>query len=238
MKIQSVVYILPFFATVFASPQVIGPISRSTVGPTSTPTSQTSSAPSATATAGNGQPGPKGFKITGITLNGSGCPAGSAQYLLAEDMSSVTVTLSEFGAEAGPGISITENRKACQMALTVSVPGGFSFGLATVDYRGFYQLDSGVQAIQNAVYYWQSALIEAVANGDITGPVVGDEYTYRNMFNITSAVYSPCGGTAVLNINSGVQVSNAGNPAGSGLITTDSIDTHLNQTYNFQWASC
>jgi len=181
---------------------------------------------------------PAGFNITSLGLNGSGCPPGSTYYLLSADRQSVTVTFSQYWAEAGPGVAISQNRKNCQLTFGVHVPGGFTFGLATVDYRGYYQLDSKVTASQQSIYYFQSQLAQATARSSLTGPVNGKEYTYRDSFDLVSTVLAPCGAQSVLNVQSDIRVSNSANTKGSGYIATDSIDTSLKQTFNFQWQKC
>ena len=73
---------------------------------------------------------------TSFGLNGSGCPPGSAFYLLngmtphynlhtlithsyIAERTAVTVTFSQYYAEAGPGVSMFSNRKNCQLTFGI-----------------------------------------------------------------------------------------------------------------------
>ncbi|KAF6756597.1 hypothetical protein DFP72DRAFT_272511 [Ephemerocybe angulata] len=183
-------------------------------------------------------PPPVGFNITSLGVLGTGCPPNTTYYVLNPDKTAVTVTFSEFFAEAGPGIPISANRKACQLTFGVNVPPGFTFAVATVDYRGFYQLDAKVSASQQSIYYFQGEKIQSTARSALVGPVEGQEYTYRDEFELYSTVNSPCGVATVLNINSDIRVNNANNTKGSGYFATDSVDTALATTFNFQWQTC
>ncbi|TFK72640.1 secreted protein [Pluteus cervinus] len=183
-------------------------------------------------------PAPPGFNITGLGLNGSGCPSGSSYYALNNDNTAVTVTFSQYFAEAGPSVPISSNRRNCQLTFNVHIPPGFTFGVATIDYRGYYQLDDKVTADQQAIYYFQGVLTQATAHSTLTGPVDGDDYTYRDAFDLYSTNLAPCGKDTVLNIQSDVRVSNSKNTQGSGYIATDSVDTALSTTFNFQWLTC
>ncbi|KAG8800541.1 hypothetical protein FRC18_007993 [Serendipita sp. 400] len=183
---------------------------------------------------------PTGFNITNIGVNGSGCPLGTAYSALNPERTAVTVTFSNFYASAGPNIAITQNRKNCEITLTVHIPDGFSFGIAAVDYRGYYQLDDKVTAIQQAIYHFQGILQQATAHSTVTGPVSGNDYTYHDEFDLFVATLSPCGADTVLSINSSLRVDNSANREGAGYISTDSIDTHLDlkQTFALTWFKC
>ncbi|KAK7049326.1 hypothetical protein VNI00_005927 [Paramarasmius palmivorus] len=182
--------------------------------------------------------------------------------LTPDQHTAVTITFSAFEASAGPDIAVTLNRRNCQVSLNVHVPQGFSFAIVDVDYRGFYSLDDKVKAFHDSVYYFQGQIVQAEATSTLVGPIPGNvslalcsnrshratsgkNYVYRDEFNLTPTIYSPCGEDSsylvvpkILNINSQVRVDNSGNKKGYGYIADDSIDASIKQTFNFQWLQC
>lgn len=181
---------------------------------------------------------PAGFNISSFGIIGTGCPPGTVYYALNGEKTAVTVTFSQFFAEASPSTPMSANRKACQMTFGLNVPPGFTFGIANVDSRGYYQLDNAVTALQRSVYYFQGELVQAEARQTFTGPIDGKQYTHRTPFDLATTVLSPCGKNSILAINSDIRVSNSANRQGSGYIATDSVDTSFVTTFNFQWQKC
>jgi hypothetical protein len=57
-------------------------------------------------------------------------------------------------ASMGKGIAITEARKNCQLNINLQYPGGFQYSIFSADYRGYAQLDKGVNGTQQSTYYF------------------------------------------------------------------------------------
>ncbi|GAA1809076.1 hypothetical protein GCM10009835_30230 [Planosporangium flavigriseum] len=101
------------------------------------------------------RPPPDKIVIDVVTVNGSGCPAGTAAVAVSPDNAAFTVTYSHYLAQVGVGAKPTDFRKNCQLNLAVHVPQGFTYAIAKADYRGFAHLENGATGLQRANYYFQ-----------------------------------------------------------------------------------
>jgi len=179
---------------------------------------------------------PDSFNITSIGVNGSGCPAGTAHYVLNSDKTAVHIHFSNFYAAVGPGIAVSDNRKSCQITLGLHVPAGFSFTIGSVAWNGWYHLDAGVTGYQQAEYYFQAQAENAVAKNNLSGPVIAAAYTYQNNFQLTGN--SACGDTSVLNIVSSLQVDNGNYSSRFGYISDNSASADFQEIFGFTWSTC
>ncbi len=183
-------------------------------------------------------PDPRQVYIRNVMANGSGCPIGSVGSDISPDAKAFTLTFSEYAAEVGPGIPLSESRKNCQVTVAMNIPGGWSYTVLKVDYRGFAALDAGVVGQQRSTYYFQGASGRTNSGSlftNIYGPTSRD-FTISDNVEINDYVWSPCGVTRSLNINTEVRVQ--GRPGSRGYITQDSIDGELTQTYGIVWRRC
>lgn len=182
---------------------------------------------------------PPYVRVRSISYAGTGCPAGSVSQNVSSDNQAFTLLFDQFVAEIGPGIPLSKNRKNCQIAVDLDFPSGWSYSVATLDYRGFVSLEAGARAEQSAAYYFQGQAATARLSTPMYGPVNRD-FQIRDTLGVAAAVYSPCGLQRALNINT--QLRLVANPGASGYIANDSIDgqfqTHTLYRYGLTWQRC
>lgn len=70
---------------------------------------------------------PKKVKINGISLLGSGCPAGTADVQVDATGSLFEATFSTYEVETGPGTSPVDWRKNCKLTLNMEFDPGFQY---------------------------------------------------------------------------------------------------------------
>ncbi|MGP4004203.1 DUF4360 domain-containing protein [Streptomyces sp. 8N706] len=172
------------------------------------------------------------------TVNGSGCPEGTAAVAVAPDNTAFTVTYSDYMAKVGAGADPTAFRKNCQLNLRVHVPQGFTYAIAAADYRGFAHLERGATALQKANYYFQGSPHTTDARHPFNGPY-SDDWQTSDVTDIAAYVWAPCGEKRNFNINTELRVdAGSSNPATTSFMAMDSTDASVNTIYRLAWKEC
>ncbi|RZQ62197.1 DUF4360 domain-containing protein [Amycolatopsis suaedae] len=174
-----------------------------------------------------------------VTVNGSGCPAGTSAVAVSPDNTAFTVTYSEFLAQTGVGSTPTDFRKNCQLNLRVNYPQGFTYGIAQADYRGFAHLERGATGLQRAGYYFTGMSPTEHRSHPFRGPL-SDNWQTTDRTEVAEIIYAPCGEQRLFNINAELRV-NAGtsDPAKTtSFMSMDSTDGSVSTRYQFSWKKC
>ncbi|UFR04654.1 MULTISPECIES: DUF4360 domain-containing protein [Streptomyces] len=183
-------------------------------------------------------PPPDKIVIDVATVNGSGCPAGTAAVAVSPDNTAFTVTYSAYLAQAGGNSDPTAFRRNCQLNLVVHVPQGFTYAIASADYRGFASLQRGATATQKASYYFQGSSQTVPRTHPYNGPY-NDDWQATDSTDWAQLVWAPCGVLRNFNINTELRV-NAGTvtPDKVSFMTMDSTDGDISTVYHLAWKEC
>ncbi|MGP4022663.1 DUF4360 domain-containing protein [Actinomadura sp. 3N407] len=183
-------------------------------------------------------PGPDGVTIEIATVNGSGCPEGTAAVAVSDDKEAFTVTYSDYMAVTGGSSSPTEFRKNCQINMKVHVPQGFTYAIASADYRGFAFLQPGATAMEKASYYFQGMPQTSAISHTLEGEYA-DNWQFTDENDVAQLVFKPCGEERNFNINTELRVlRGTSDPSKTSFISMDSTDGSIKTTYHFAWKTC
>jgi hypothetical protein len=137
-----------------------------------------------------------------VTVNGSGCPAGTAAVAVTPDGSDFSVTFSAYTAWVGVGAKPLETRRNCQLSLVVHVPWDHTYTVSAAPFRGFASLAAGASALYRANYYFQGQASSQWRSQVVTGPFDDDV----DVSGEGVGIWSPCGVKRNLNINTEIRV--------------------------------
>lgn len=159
----------------------------------------------------------------------------------------ITLGFDAFQAYIGPGTSITDRSKTCNLLITLKFPLSYSFSVISATYHGYAQLDPGVTGSFRSTYLLSSLLSGASASTSVSvlggGAFAGgDVYTKTNSIATGNLLLSPCllGGlssTAVLTVNNALSLASV-NASASGLMTDDDASFGTTQRIALKWFSC
>lgn len=171
-----------------------------------------------------------------VSVNGSGCPAGTAVVRPLADNTGFTVGYTSYVATAGGAAAPTDFRKNCQLSLLVHVPQGFTYAIARADYAGTARLASGASGLERANYYFQGSAADSYSDHDLSGPLYG-RWSATDSTAVADLVYAPCGIDRILNVNTELRVDAGVSTTGSSL-RMSSASGSVNTVYHFAWQEC
>jgi hypothetical protein len=165
---------------------------------------------------------------------GTGCPQGSASVTLSPDQKSLSILFDSFVAEAG-STGVRLGRKNCNIAIPVHIPQGYSVSIIGVDYRGYVAVPRGGNARLNTEYFFAGQMGPRFQESFPGG--YNDDYTISHSLEATGLVWSACGTSVNLRVNTAMTVqSNARLDA--TMATVDSADFNAGLIYHLQWRRC
>lgn len=178
-------------------------------------------------------------KIDQVSYGGSGCKAGTASVTLSPDSTTVTIIFDEYEATIGPGAKFSDQVKNCNLNFKVIYPPGYQYTLYKNDYTGYALLEQGVTAKQTSSYWFAGFVGDKPTFQSTWKGYFNDQYTFTD--TLASLVYSPCGASTTLNINTQLVLTST-NPKAQGLINTQTIETKtinpFKHSYGVRWQKC
>ncbi|KAK3343572.1 hypothetical protein B0T25DRAFT_429280, partial [Lasiosphaeria hispida] len=176
---------------------------------------------------------PSHVRIVGVSLLGSGCPAGTADVQIDASKSLMEITFSEYIVQTGPGTRAADWRKNCKLTLNMEFDEGFQFSTLATDMKGFAQIPAGARGRCTNSFDFTGAPGQAAYAISLDGPTEG-------AFDLTASPdivsWSPCGGqTAIMNMNTQCNISPTQQQA---LIAVDRISGKITVFVNIAWRRC
>ena len=165
---------------------------------------------------------------------GTGCPAGSVSATLSPDGKSLSMLFDEYTVSAGGTTGRAFDRKACNVAIPVHVPNGYSIAVLGVDYRGYNHLPPRAASQFNVEYFFaggRGPAFRRTFNG-----ALDSDYFISNQLTAESFVWSPCGADVNLRTNSSMRLGTVNNQEASSSV--DSQDVNAAIIYHLQIRQC
>lgn len=165
---------------------------------------------------------------------GNGCPTGTVSAVLSPDQKSLSVIFDQYTAEAGRSSGKSLDRKACNVAIPVHIPQGYSVGIFKVDYRGYASIPSGARGNFTTEYFFAGSRGPSVRTPFIN---TQQDYLISHELQTQAIVWTPCGADTNLRINSNVLVQ-TNSRWDDTLLTVDSADITSGLLFHIQWRQC
>jgi hypothetical protein len=178
--------------------------------------------------------------IRSVTYAGSGCPEQTVSQNISPDRKAVSFLFAEFLAEITAGMTEEERaiqgKKDCELTIDMQYPNGWTYSVASVDYRGFADFDDGVSAERRTtIKFGDDAKHESFSSALISG-FKGD-FSFRDTFDVKEEVLAPCGTVKPLIIRVEAELF-AKDSDSSGFLSLDTLDGEMSHQFGIKWTEC
>lgn len=185
-------------------------------------------------------PGPGEVEIKDVTVNGSGCPIGTASVLVTNSRPGgpadyFQVTYDNFIVERGDELAPKDSRKFCNLALDVKFPQGWAFTIFKMEMDGYAEIARGARGEVKTEYFFPHVSRKKRHRKRVKGPFEGD-YTQMDDIGIFSSITSRCGVTIPLNLKTTMKLS--GSRRRYSTMTVDVQSGLFVQKFGLRWKRC
>jgi hypothetical protein len=178
---------------------------------------------------------PDEFRIGQPIIGGSGCPAGTAQAVMSEDGSTISVLFDQYVAQTEPSAGPDLDYKSCNVAIPVHVPQGLSVALMQLDFRGYHSIPHGGSGEIRRDYFF------AGQRGVRLGPTYfhgdGDIFLTDNLA-VQALVWSSCGIDTNARVNTAIIAKRPAGSSEEALVVVDSVDVTAGLVFHLRWRTC
>jgi len=182
-------------------------------------------------------PDKKDIRIKTVSISGTGCPPGTVWSDVGEDATLLAITYSKFEAATGPGKTITDARKFCNVRIGLDYPAGWSYTVATTVVRGYVKAPKKCSAKLSALYFFSGYKDDAQCSVKFNGPV---DKRFVEDTAVSALVWSKCGVKGkegpLFNVNTDVSVDCKDSDGAT--IGVDTQDTKFELKLLLQWKRC
>ena len=164
-----------------------------------------------------------------ISVGGTGCPAGTASASITGGGTVLSLKFSQYRASAG-GAHVFD-RKACGVAIPFTAPTGKSVAIVGVQFKGRAVLPAGAKGTISAETFFAGGNGPVISQS-VSGPRNG-AFTFTTVWS--SKVWSACGASLNLRVQSSVRVESSGAAA---TISVRSQDVAAGLIYQLSFRDC
>jgi hypothetical protein len=188
-----------------------------------------------TSALGQTGPNPKEVYVKSVSHGGTGCPQGTVGAYISDDGKVFTLSFDQYSATQQRGSDPNKARSFCNLTVDLNIPSGWSFSVAKFDYRGYANIDAGLQGVVQSSYRFAGGASSPILRSILVGPTAAD-YLKTDNLGLNATVWSPCNVQRALAVKSEVRLEGDRNK--SGLLTVDTIDAEFKTIYALVWRRC